>query len=405
MKWTMFLALILPVFLTGCWDRVELEERGTVLALAIDLAKENEMEEEPRVSHPDGMVPKSSSKRKFKITAQLAVPGQIPLGPESGGGGAKGSQEKVWVVSAVGHTIDDALQNLQQHIANDLFFGHLQVVILNEDVAQQGIDHINEYLRRLPEIRRSVWLVVNHHDAARTMSISPKLERVPALYFAQTFRQAVHMGKMPKALVGDFWINRSKQGREGFLPYISVVGKDNIEVTGIAFFKDDQMQGTLKAYEVAFFNGLTAQNPGGGTAYIPVSNPSGEMVMFQSIKRKSRYELSFRDGNPHFDVYVEITGMIKEKSSVDTDIKSPQDIAAIEKGAVNMFKKAFEDLIKKTQAKHSDIFGFGDRIRAYASWYWDANIRDAKTWQEQYKDLSVAVHPTVRIIREGMTPD
>jgi len=405
MKLTYTFVLLISLFLTGCWDRVELEERGTVLALAIDLAKEDEMKDEPQVSHPDGMVPKSSVKRKFKITAQLAVPGQIPLGPESGGGGAKGSQEKVWVVSAVGHTMDDALQNLQQHIANDLFFGHLQIVILNEEVAQQGIDHINEYLRRLPEIRRSVWLVVNHHDAARTMSISPRLERVPALYFAQTFRQAVHMGKMPKTLVGQFWIDRSKQGKEGYLPYISVVGKDNIEVTGIAFFKDDKMQGTLKAIEVAFFNGLTEQNPGGATAYIPVSDPAGEMVMFQSTKRKSRYKLTFKNGKPHFDVYVTVTGIIKEKSSVDVDIKTSSDIAAIEKGAVKGFKKAYEDLIKKTQEKQSDIFGFGDRVRAHAPWYWDTKIRNAKTWQAQYKELSVTVHPTVRIVREGMTPD
>ncbi|HZG85144.1 Ger(x)C family spore germination protein [Paenibacillus sp.] len=396
--------LALAMLLTGCWDRVEIEERGTVLALAIDPASEEEAAAEPLVSHPKGAAPASKKGNLLKVTAQLAIPGQIPLGPESGGAGGNGAQDKVWVVSAVGHTMDDALQNLQQSIANELFFGHLQVVILNRNIAENGIDDINEYLRRMPEIRRTVWLVVNHTDAAGTMTVSPKLERVPALYFAQTFRQATKMGKLPASTMGRFWIDRSKEGKDGFLPYITVKNKENIEVSGVAYFRDDKMQGVLRPHEVAYFNGLTEQNPGGASAYITVPGTGGEAIMFQSVHRDARYKLSFRGGRPHFDVYVTVKGIVKEKSSIKVDLEKPEDVAAIEQGAEEQFRKAFESVIRKTQAAEADIFGFGDQIRAFAPGYWDARIREAARWHQQYEQLSVSVHPTIRIIRMGMSP-
>ncbi|CAM3841940.1 Ger(x)C family spore germination protein [Marinicrinis lubricantis] len=403
MKRKLLWICMIPFIVTGCWDRVEIEERGTILALAIDPATEEDMKKESPVSHPKETVPTSSKKRMIKITAQLAIPGQIPLGPESGGGGAK-SSEKVWVVSSVGHTMEDAMQNLQQYIANELFFGHLQIIILNQNIAKAGIDDITEYLRRIPEIRRTVWLAVNENDAAHTMSVSPKLERVPALYLTQTFRQATRMGKMPKCLMGQFWIDRSKEGRDGFLPFITVKDKNNVEVSGIAFFRDDKMQGVLRTYEVAYFNGLTEQNPGGSSAFIPVPDTDGEMIMFQSTQRKSRYKLSFRGGKPHFDVYVTVKGIVKEKSSKIIDLEKPEDIMKIEQNAIEKFRKSFEALIQKTQKKGSDIFGFGDRVRSFAPSYWDSHIDDGDAWREIYKNLSVTVHPKIRITRVGLSP-
>jgi len=83
LKWCFVLCLT-SFLLSGCWDRLELEDRALVLALSIDEAEEQADEEESNISHKreSFVAPK---KEMIRITAQIAVPGRIPLGPEKGG--------------------------------------------------------------------------------------------------------------------------------------------------------------------------------------------------------------------------------------------------------------------------------------------------------------------------------
>ncbi|MGN7941001.1 Ger(x)C family spore germination protein [Virgibacillus sp. 6R] len=394
-KWVLILSVF--VLLAGCWDRKEIEERATILGLAIDLAEEDE--ESPAITHPDHEEMPTSNLGKIKVTAQLAVPGQIPLGPSQGDSGSS-SQDKVWIVEGIGNTIDDAMQALQQQLAFQVFFGQLQVIILSEDVAKKGVEHINEYLRRRPEIRRTAWMAVNEKDAAKTMKAAPKLERIPAIYLSTVFEEAVKMGKFPDDDLGGFWVDLSNKGQDAFLPFITVKGKENIEISGIAYFRNSKMVGKTKPYQIAYFNGLTGKNPGGSVAIVKLDEEKS--VMFQSTKRKADYETKLKNGKPVFKVNVEVTGVIREKNTNKIKLDDHQTIRKIETIAGELFKKEYVALIKETQEKKSDILGFGEYVRGDLSTYWDENIKTTDKWKEIYKDLKVEVSAKVKIDRVGM---
>lgn len=388
-------AICLLLLLTGCWDRKEIEERATIVGLAIDLAKPDE--EPTPITHPEGVNVPTSEVGKIKVTAQLAVPGQIPLGPSQGGGS---SSEKVWVVEAVGNTIDDAVQGLQQQLAHKVFFGQLQVIILSEEIAEKGIDHINDYLRRRPEIRRTAWMAINESDAAKSMQVAPKLEQVPAVYLSTMFEEAVKMGKFPENDLGKFWINTSNLGDDGYLPYITIKAMDNIEISGIAYFSGEKLVGKTKPYQIAYFNGLTEQNPGGAAAVVTLSEK--DSVMFQSTKRRAHYQVRLQDGKPYFDVKVKIWGIIREKNNDTIKLDDQKIIEKIEENAGKLLEKEMNKLIKETQEKKSDIFGFGEYVRGDLSKYWDDEIKTSEKWKEIYKELDIKVQATVHIERVGM---
>lgn len=394
-KW--FLIISVFVLLAGCWDRKEIEERATILGLAIDLAKEDE--ESSAITHPDNEEMPTSNLGKIKVTAQLAVPGQIPLGPSQGDSGSS-SQDKVWIVEGIGHTIDDAMQALQQQLAFQVFFGQLQVIILSEDVAKKGVEHINEYLRRRPEIRRTAWMAVNEKNAAKTMKAAPKLERIPAIYLSTVFEEAVKMGKFPDDDLGGFWVDLSNKGQDAFLPFITVKGKENIEISGIAYFNDTRMVGKTRPYQIAYFNGLTGKNPGGSVAIVKLDEEKS--VMFQSTKRKAEYKAKLKNGKPEFKVNVEVTGIIREKNTNKIKLDDHQTIRKIETIAAELFKKEYVALIKETQEKKSDIFGFGEYVRGDLPTYWDENVKTSDKWKKIYKDLKVEVTAKVKIDRVGM---
>lgn len=67
--------------LTGCWDKIEIEDRAFVMAIGIDL---------------------SSSNKRYVVTFQFPNAAQITKGTSGGGGG---SEKPSFAVSEVADTI------------------------------------------------------------------------------------------------------------------------------------------------------------------------------------------------------------------------------------------------------------------------------------------------------------
>ncbi|HZG86078.1 Ger(x)C family spore germination protein [Paenibacillus sp.] len=400
------LALVLLVPLAGCWDRLEIEERAVVLAIAVDIAESHEAENESYIQEdalkennntplPDGHL--------IRLTAQIAVPGRIPLGPGEGGGGggASGGQEPVWVLESVGHTIEDAVEALQQEVADRLFFGHLRVIVISEDVARRGTSNINDYLRRNPEIRRLAWLVVSKENASEYLKAAPQLERVPALYLMATLDNAVQMGRYPMEPIGSFWIKLSSKGREANLPYLQIEDKDNVRLAGLAYFKNDKLAGVTKTLEIALYMGLIGNGQGGYSSYVRIPGTE-ETAMFRVTNRRASTDVHMRNGRPTIQVKVYLEGNISELSEPDAGkVASLDVIRLIENDLSERITKQYEDFIHQLQSEGADIFGYGEYIRAKAPGYWNRNIRTKERWQEAFKDLDVQVTATLQVRRVG----
>jgi spore germination protein KC len=385
--------------LSGCWDRLEIEERAVVLGIGIDEAEPGAERREAEISHLKGAFPPPKT-GMIRITIQIAVPGRIPLGPGVGGEGGGGGQNTVWVVDAVGHTVDDALNNLQQRVAAPLFFGHLRIIVISETVAHKGTQDINDFFRRNPEVRRMNWMFVCKGLAFDVMKASPQLERVPTLYLVNTMDNSVKMGRFPNDFLGRFWSSSSAKGSEGYLPYLIIKGSGTMEVGGLAFFKNDKMAGLTKPLEIPLFMGLTGINVAGGQAFVNVPGTS-QYVLFGGRNRSRKIQSKIINGKPHISLKIRIEGNILEKSNesvtFDNDV-----IKQIEEQLNKDAVKSYQALIKKTQEKGSDIFAFGEYIRGKYPQYWNREIKTKEKWQEMYKDLTVDISAEFNVRRIGM---
>ena len=408
-KWLLMLIAIVPS-LSGCWDRMEIEDRANVLGISIDLESPQAQQEEAEISHLTGRFP-PPTKSMVRLTAQIAVPGRIPLGPGEGGGGGgggsggsggSGGQKPIWVVNVVGHTLDDAMVNLQQQLADRLFLNHLRVIIISEEFARKGVENVNEYLRRNPEVRRAAWMFVSKGKAVATMDISPPLGRVPSLYLMSTLDHAVSLGKFPNDFLGIFWSASSSLGQEPYLPYISVKGKDNIQISGMAYFKGNKMVGVTKPLEIGFYMAVKGMNPAGYIAAVPVQGQKAT-VMVRASHRQSKVDVTLKNGRPHANIKINIEGELDEKSNMQVNLGNPEAIRQIEHTAEELSKKTVESLIKDTQQHKADIFGFGEYLRAKHAKYWDTEVKTKEKWAEIYKDMSFEVSFSIRIRRVGMT--
>jgi spore germination protein KC len=395
-KAALILSLVAPL-LTGCWDRLEIEERAVVLGIGIDKGTPQETDnEEAQVSHLRGLPP-SPGTRAVKISVQLAVPGRIPLGPGEGGGG--NSSKTVWVVEVVGHTIDDAMSNLQQQLSAPLFFGHLRIIVISEDYAKEGLQNVNDYFHRNPEVRRTTWMVISQEEAAAYMRAKPELERVPTLYLQSTMDQAVRMGKLPNIFIGIFWSSISKKGQDAYAPYVRLKEKENVEIAGLAYFKGNKMVGTTKPLQIALLMGIKNMDPAGYQTYAEVEGKG--LAVFTATHRKSKTNVRIENGKPHFFVKIAIEGNIREKTT-DSFTIDPKTLDIVERQVTEFAELASRDLVRETQEKGADIFGFGEIVRAYRPSYWNEHIRTKSRWEEVYKDAAVDITIQIHSRRIGM---
>src|SRR5690625_3429623 len=143
-----------------------------VLGVAVDLASEEEAEKESNTTHSEGSF-RAPHHNLIKVTVSVAVPGRLALGPggaESGGGGGGKGGTPIWVLEIVGHSLDDALTDLEQQLEYELFFGHLRMIVVSEDFAKQGVRELSDYLRRDSNVRRTAWMAIGEGMAADYMN-------------------------------------------------------------------------------------------------------------------------------------------------------------------------------------------------------------------------------------------
>ncbi|WP_231506187.1 Ger(x)C family spore germination protein [Paenibacillus sp. UNC451MF] len=400
-KLSLVLLFLVP-FLTACWDRLEIEDRAIVLGISVDAADESASQEEAQVSHMRGKFP-APEKGMIRVAAQIALPGKIPLGPgESGAGGKGGAEETVWVIDVVGHTIDDAIMNLQQQLSAKLFFGHLRIIVVSDSFARTGLQNLNDYFRRNTEVRRTAWMMVSKGNAEELMRAAPKLERVPSLYLLSTLDGAVKQGKFPTDFVGIFWSNGSKKGQEAFLPYIELMKAENVELKGLAYFKNDKLEEVTEPFEIAAYMGIKGMNPAGYRAFIRLDNKPSKTVTVFATNRKSKIKVNIVDGIPHVHVSVFTEINLEEKLNEGLITNNSAILKKIEEENRKSFHKVMDGLVKKTQKSGSDIFGFGEYVRAKEPKFWNEHVKTREKWQQMYKDIVVDIEVLTKIRRVGM---
>lgn len=396
-----FLVVVLSItsgLLAGCWDQLEIEDRALVLGLSIDSVPANSKTEDDKTTHLSSA---DLNLKKIRVTAQIAVPGRVPLGPGSGGeSSGGGNQNPVWVIQVYGYSLDDAMNNLQQQISDPRYLIHLRVIIISEELARNNLHDLNDYLRRNPEVRRRTWLLVSEGEASEFMNINPPLQRVPTLYILSSMEKAVNSGKFPANYIGVFWSAESKWGENGFLPYVSLHQKENILIKGLAYFSDGVMVGSTTPIEIGAYMSMKGINPGGYSVLFN-SDRFGPVILKSNV-RFTRVKVQIKHGKPHITYNIFLDSSLDEHLNTESKISSSQALKELEVDFQKKIIQILKHLIEGTQQTHSDIFGMGEYVRAYTPSYWQAHVHDKKDWEEQYSHLTVDIKVKSNINRVGL---
>lgn len=361
------------VFLTGCWDQREIEERISVVAIGIDKAKDD-----PKM---------------IKITVQIPIPIKIAGGGGQGGGGGKG--EAVKVMSSTGLTVVDAFNNMQKRLNQQLFYGHTRIIALGEDIAKEGVTDVADAFRRDPQLRRLLWPVVVKGEAAELLRANPELEQIPTVFLMSLIETGAESGRIPDMNLGKFYINLSSSSRNPYLNYFEVHGND-IKWSGIAVFRGDRMIGTLDEKETWKMIYIREKKDGGHLVF-PYRNRPEDLISFSTKFIDLEDHFVYKDGRLQTRINILLEGDLLGKS-FNTNFSNAKEIEQLEQDAENHLEKETKAMLWKLQKEYKvDILGIGTKVKAFHPKIWRK-----LDWKTDFPNADIRVTYDVKLRRTGM---
>ncbi len=372
------------LFTSGCWDRIELNDRAIWIASGWDDGK----------------------KKNITFSGQIVIPSSIS---SQSGGGNPGTGNSYFTVTASGRNPEDAIQKLQEKISRQAFMGQRRIIFLGEKIAERGLKENIESIVRTPAVSiRTGVFVIKNGTAKDAFSVAYPLEKIPAMTALKVYEQDVKRGD---DVFLKFLYAANSDGIRPTLPAMEIGGntevehseqggaaKSSFELVGTALFdKNLKLSGYINAQESKYFNWLTGiAKKNVITTSIEEGNAS--IILFH-MSSKIIPEVNKQN---QVKVTIELTGKGELlENNTDFNLLKIKNVKLFEKKFEQEVKKEVLALIHKIQKEQGpDVFGFGEVIHRKHPYKWK-KIKDK--WDEKFLDAEVAVKVNITIKQIGLT--
>lgn len=410
--------LAATVATSGCWDRTEIDHRGFVMAVSLDVASpqaaaqaEEGLEKQLAVQQP---VP-------YQVGMQLVVPSQAtPTGGQSGGGG--GTQARgFWnlkVVSGQG-SIQEAVAKASTRSFHMPDFGQLRVIVIGENLGRQGIAPALDYFLRTPGVRRALQVYAAPGEASEALKARSPFHPVAAVHLSGLAEHRGYTGHMGPNFGLARVARALDEGVSFFIPRV-IMENEQARLSGSAVFKQGKLVDWLDEAETEgarCVNGdlkravITVPAPAsvgeeqaGPGAPVPGAGPekqpgSGMEVCYVSSAGCSVRPL-IRDGRLIFKLDIRAEGFLSEHQSRNDPLKDDY-LEAVQKEVARKLEREARAAIDKAQHQlRADIFHWGRQVEA---WYPQTWRQIKERWEDDYFPLAEAeVKMAVCIRRVGL---
>lgn len=372
----LFVVLLLCLMLVGCWDRVEIQERLLVMAVAIDKNK-----------------PETGKQNYYEFTAQLtearALSGKV----------SNPRIEPVWNATTTGPSLFECIRIMATRVARRPYYEHLQVIVIGEELAKEGIDRPLDLFYRDHESRRKIKLVITKGKAKDALNVKPRLLPVSGRYISMLTEQAeAKTARLPKtSSIGQFSSNYHNGGNS-VLPVVRM-DKREVKMAGGAIIRGDNLVGWLSDQEVKALRWVNGTFSSGDEVIFQHQQQqgTGHFTTFEVKGARSTIKTSIQNGKPVFSLFIRGEGSVAEDGF---DHKPTLEKIKMREQELNKeIKQNAEALISKMQKKYkTDIFGFGEELRRHQYPYWKAHKKD---WDNLFQEAVVHVDVQTFIRRIG----
>lgn len=370
-KVALILILIFSILQTGCWNAREINELGFVLSVALD---------------------KADSGSGFKVTAQVASPETYS---KTSTGSATGQRTKpFWVVSSNGKTIFEAIRNMSSISSRRIFWAHIKVIIISEELAKNNTLEIFDFFTRNPELRLRTLIAVTPYKAGDLIEIVPVMEKDPATYLERIIQNKNLAGKSYDIMLKDF-LEDYLDPNVGSVTSRIIIDKSKSEpvlkTSGAYVFDSGKVYATLNENKT---RGLLWIKNKMNDSIMIVNCPYDNMPVTLEIKKpKASFKSYLDDDVPHFTINLNVDANIVEQSCT-TNFNDTQKLKELERVLETAISRDIESTVTTSKDMQIDFIGLSRILHRQHKEEWH---KISSKWNGIFRNTEVAVVVKVNI--------
>lgn len=363
------LMMVCLCFLGGCWDYRGLNELAIVAGMAID---------------------KNSDNGGYEVTFELVdlTVNVKEAGPES------------MLLVANGKTLFDAARNAKRRILNKLYFGHMETIIISEEIArEQNLSGLMDWFLRSTELRETICIMVSQHETAKDIltvdGLGNKVNSFELYHAAMEDKE--HTSSTSFVELYNIYNILKAEGKELTLPSVHNVDNEGIittELNGTAVFKGERLVGLLSPEESKYF--LFAMGEvRSAILTIPFGETEEDNLSLEITEHWADTTYTYQDGAVKVNIKMNTTASLHESAQPVDSLNLPQ-LKSIEYTADQKLIQGVKAVINRVQDEYaSDIFGFGSMISQQNPEQW-RKLKDQ--WDTLFPTIEVEVESKMQIV-------
>lgn len=370
-KLLVIILLFLLPFTTGCWDKVEIEQRVFVTKIGID---KNENEEGIN-----------------KMTVTYQYPNINNIGKDSGGGSSN------FLITTESSSVFQAGRQFMTKVPFPFYYKHLKVVILgNEFLKEENLIRVVlDELNRDTKINKRVRILAADRTAKEIMEASfNKEQRTEGTIYA-TVRDNRNTSSYTTKSLADIVTDFDIAGVT-LIPRISLDEKGSFVVSGGCILKNYHFLDWIDPVENKVVNLIN------GDMVIETIDVIYEqnLISYAISETETRRDIKV-DDKITADINVQVEGYLQgytlsDKSSIEND----EIIMNMEKAIESEMMKAARRTISHMKEVKADLIGIGEHISKYHPKEWDKIEND---WDDIFSEVEINLNIDVKIRRIGLT--
>lgn len=373
----LLLLLFAAVSTAGCWSKLELTERGFVMAVAID-------------SLPSGSI---------QLTTQVYKPGSGSAAP----GGASQSSNPYIDITTVNQTVFGAVRDASNELGRKLQLSHLSALLIGERVARtRDMGQILEFFIRDHEPRGDIPVIITKGKARDFLQIKPLIESTIGNQLREVGRKSArYAGKSLVVTLTELDIRAEEEWPAAVIPYYAIQ-KDIKKVSaGIGLtlinFQDGKVSGyvppSLTPYVIMLMDkymGGALNLPCGGDA----GGMNGDAIEVQSLS--ARVKPVLQGDSLRMVANVGLEGSINELNC--KPVVTPAEAAEFIGRTEAYLKEQLQAALLRLQQERADVIGIG--LSLYRTHYrlwrdWKAN------WPDRFANADFTVNVKFTLLNTG----
>jgi len=327
-----FIIVICPLILCGCWNYREIDTLAIVAGMAID---------------------KDIATNKYVLTTEIIT-------TQSQGVSSIISSQ---IFTTESDSIFNAVRDMIEKTGLRLFWSDAKVVIVSESLAREGIIPALDWTNRSNFVRPDMWLLIaKGNTASEILKTKVKLNEVTSFHLDDALNSWKVLSKFTNSMVWSFIDGLSSPMKSEAVTTVENRPSDGTIIPlieGCAIFKSDKLVGYINGNETLYMLMIKNKIKQGLITLINVSG-SNTNVTLELNDNRTKLTPIYNNGlvSMVIDVYPSIS--IHEIQGTK-DFMKEENLEELQIEAEKKIGSQIQNLISKLQKNYdSDVLGFGE---------------------------------------------